>query len=82
MYTSHDTWQGVTYKEDKPGVMATLKSLKEDGWIGYNKRKRQITLCIEKWQPSLKIAILLFTAFLVSGDARIKIGHTEWRFDL
>lgn len=31
MYASHDTWQGVTYKEDKPGVMAALKSLKEDG---------------------------------------------------
>lgn len=31
MYASHDTWQGVTYKEDKPGVMATLKGLKEDG---------------------------------------------------
>ena len=24
-------WQGVTYKEDKPGVMAALKGLKEDG---------------------------------------------------
>lgn len=31
MYASHDTWQGVTYKEDKPGVMAALKGLKEEG---------------------------------------------------
>lgn len=31
MYASHDTWQGVTYKEDKPGVMAALKQLKETG---------------------------------------------------
>lgn len=30
MYASHDTWQGVTYKEDKPGVMAALKALKEE----------------------------------------------------
>ena len=31
MYASHDTWQGVTYKEDKPGVMAALADLKEKG---------------------------------------------------
>ena len=31
MYASHDTWQGVTYKEDKPGVMAALAQLKEEG---------------------------------------------------
>ena len=31
MYASHDTWQGVTYKEDKPGVMAHLAQLKEEG---------------------------------------------------
>ena len=31
MYASHDTWQGVTYKEDKPGVMAELAQLKEEG---------------------------------------------------
>nr|WP_307990919.1 hypothetical protein [uncultured Niameybacter sp.] len=31
VYASHDTWQGVTYKEDKPGVMAALKNLKEGG---------------------------------------------------
>lgn len=31
MYASYDTWQGVTYKEDKPGVMAALKVLKETG---------------------------------------------------
>lgn len=31
VYASHDTWQGVTYKEDKPVVMAALAKLKEDG---------------------------------------------------
>lgn len=31
MYASHDTWQGVTYKEDKSGVMAALAQLKEGG---------------------------------------------------
>lgn len=31
MYASHDTWQGVTYKEDKPGVMEALKALKDEG---------------------------------------------------
>ena len=31
MYASHDTWQGVTYREDKPVVMAALAKLKEDG---------------------------------------------------
>lgn len=31
MYASHDTWQGVTYKEDKPGVMAALTVLKQQG---------------------------------------------------
>ncbi len=31
MYASHDAWQGVTYKEDKPGVMAALRELKEKG---------------------------------------------------
>lgn len=31
MYASHDTWQGVTYKEDKPIVMAALAALKEQG---------------------------------------------------
>lgn len=31
MYASHDTWQGVTYKEDKLGVMAHLAQLKEEG---------------------------------------------------
>lgn len=31
MYASQDTWQGVTYKEDKPGVMAALAQLKADG---------------------------------------------------
>lgn len=29
-HNSHDTWQGVTYKEDKSGVMAALKGLKDD----------------------------------------------------
>lgn len=33
MYASHDTWQGVTYKEDKPGVMVALAQLKEEGYI-------------------------------------------------
>ncbi|WP_053983026.1 nucleotidyltransferase family protein [Niameybacter massiliensis] len=31
VYASHDTWQGVTYKEDKPQVMAALAKLKEEG---------------------------------------------------
>lgn len=31
IYASHDTWQGVTYKEDKLGVMAALVQLKEGG---------------------------------------------------
>lgn len=31
VYSSHDTWHGVTYIEDKPGVMAALAQLKEQG---------------------------------------------------
>ena len=31
VYASHDTWQGVTYKEDKAGVKAALAQLKEKG---------------------------------------------------
>lgn len=31
VYSSHDTWQGVTYKEDKSGVMKALEQLKKDG---------------------------------------------------
>ncbi len=31
VYSSHDTWHGVTYIEDKPEVMAALAKLKEDG---------------------------------------------------
>ncbi len=26
-----DVWHGVTYKEDKPGVMAAIKALKDAG---------------------------------------------------
>ena len=29
--TSEDSWFGVTYKEDKPGVVAKIQSLKDDG---------------------------------------------------
>ena len=29
--TSRDRWYGVTYKEDKPGVMAALQELKDAG---------------------------------------------------
>ena len=29
--TSHDRWYGVTYKEDKPGVVAALQALKDAG---------------------------------------------------
>jgi hypothetical protein len=29
--TSQDRWYGVTYKEDKPGVMAALQALKDAG---------------------------------------------------
>ena len=38
--TSKDKWYGVTYKEDKPVVMAALKKMKDDGvypddlWLG------------------------------------------------
>jgi hypothetical protein len=28
---SNDRWYGVTYKEDKPGVMAALQELREKG---------------------------------------------------
>jgi hypothetical protein len=28
---SNDRWYGVTYKEDKPGVMAALRDLREKG---------------------------------------------------
>lgn len=31
VYSSHDTWHGVTYIEDKPGVMEALEKLKEEG---------------------------------------------------
>lgn len=31
VYSSHDTWQGVTYKEDKPGVREALEKLKKEG---------------------------------------------------
>ena len=29
--TSEDSWFGVTYKEDKPNVVAKIQSLKDDG---------------------------------------------------
>ena len=29
--TSNDSWFGVTYKEDKPTVVAKIQSLKDDG---------------------------------------------------
>ena len=29
--TSNDSWFGVTYKEDKPAVVAKIQSLKDDG---------------------------------------------------
>ena len=31
MLRSGDKWYGVTYKEDKPGVMEALKELREKG---------------------------------------------------
>lgn len=31
VYPSHDTWHGVTYKEDKPQVMEALAQLKAEG---------------------------------------------------
>ena len=31
MLSSEDKWFGVTYKEDKPGVMASIKALKDAG---------------------------------------------------
>ena len=29
--TSNDSWFGVTYKEDKPSVVAKIQSLKDNG---------------------------------------------------
>lgn len=31
VYSSKDTWQGVTYKEDKPGVREALEEFKKEG---------------------------------------------------
>ena len=31
MLHSHDKWYGVTYREDKPGVVAALARLTEEG---------------------------------------------------
>ena len=31
VYSSKDAWYGVTYKEDKPFVMDSIKMLKEKG---------------------------------------------------
>ena len=31
MLRSNDKWYGVTYKEDKPGVVAALAALREKG---------------------------------------------------
>ena len=34
--SSHDKWYGVTYKEDKPVVVAALKKMREDGLYPMN----------------------------------------------
>ena len=31
MRNSHEKWYGVTYREDKPGVVAALARLTEEG---------------------------------------------------
>ena len=37
-----DKWYGVTYKEDKPVVVAAMKKLKEDGFYPDNLWEEQV----------------------------------------
>lgn len=40
--SSADKWYGVTYKEDKPVVVAAMKKLKEDGFYPDNLWEEQV----------------------------------------
>ena len=74
MLRSNDKWYGVTYKEDKPGVMDALRELREKGLrvqlYGENKKFKQKMAYADKL--GVKFAVLLGTDEQEAGKCSVK----------